>query len=77
MNSNKLFFYKGFANIYPAYFFISKHFAEHWDLPNTEIFYFKDVASAVSIPPELLYMIFTILPATVMYSLYVHQFCMI
>jgi hypothetical protein len=38
------FFYKHFAQN-PAKFLLSKNLAEHWDLPNTGIFYSKDVAS--------------------------------
>jgi hypothetical protein len=38
------FFYKRFAHYLPI-FIISKNLAEHWDLPNTGIFYSKDVAS--------------------------------
>jgi hypothetical protein len=36
--------YKRFAQNL-AKFFLTKNLAEHWDLPNTGIFYSKDVAS--------------------------------
>jgi hypothetical protein len=39
------FFYKRFVQNL-AKFLLSKNLAEHWDLPNTGIFYSKDVASA-------------------------------
>jgi hypothetical protein len=38
------FFYKRFAQNL-AKFLLTKNLAEHWDLPNTGIFYSKDVAS--------------------------------
>jgi hypothetical protein len=38
------FFYKYIVHNLPI-FLIAKNLAEHWDLPNTEIFYSKDVAS--------------------------------
>jgi hypothetical protein len=41
---NYFFFYKRFAQNL-AKFLSSKNLAEYWDLPNTGIFYFKDVAS--------------------------------
>jgi hypothetical protein len=44
LDRNKLFFYKRFAHNLPI-FLISKNLAEHWDLPNTGIFYSKNVAS--------------------------------
>jgi hypothetical protein len=44
LDRNKLFFYKRFAHNLPI-LLISKTLAEHWDLPNTGIFYSKDVAS--------------------------------
>jgi hypothetical protein len=44
LDRNKLFFYKRFAPNLPI-FLISKNLAEHLDLPNTGIFYSKDVAS--------------------------------
>jgi hypothetical protein len=44
LDSNKLFFYKRFANNLPI-FLIGKNLAKHWDFPNTGIFNFKDVAS--------------------------------
>jgi hypothetical protein len=40
------FFYKRFAHYLPI-FIIRKNLAEHWDLPNTGIFYSKDVASGL------------------------------
>jgi hypothetical protein len=41
-----VFFYKCFTQNL-AKFLLSKNLAEHWDLPNTEIFYSKDVASVL------------------------------
>jgi hypothetical protein len=41
------FFYKRFAQNL-AKFLFTKNLAEHWDLPNTGIFYSKDVASGAS-----------------------------
>jgi hypothetical protein len=42
------FFYKRFAHNLPI-FLKGKNLAEHWELPNTEIFYSKDVASGTGI----------------------------
>jgi hypothetical protein len=42
------FFYIRFAQNL-AKFLLSKNLAEHWDLPNTGIFYSKDVASVCSL----------------------------
>jgi hypothetical protein len=43
----KTIFYKHFAHNLPI-FLIGKYFAEHWDLPNTGIFYSKDVVLAMA-----------------------------
>jgi hypothetical protein len=45
------FFYKRFAQKL-AKLLLSKNLAEHWDLPNTGIFYSKDVASGISYNKE-------------------------
>jgi hypothetical protein len=45
-DSNKLFFYRRAQNL--SKFLLSKNLAEHWDLPNTGIFYSKDVASELT-----------------------------
>jgi hypothetical protein len=58
-DSNKLFFYKRFAQNL-AKFLLSKNLADHWDLPNTGIFYAKDVASAFFIVNYSLWIFFRI-----------------
>jgi hypothetical protein len=61
------FFYKRLAQNL-AKFLLSKNLAEHWDLPNTGIFYSKDVASGYEMFANLLCTVAQIY--TVRYTLY-------